>query len=386
MGALIAGPFAGRLLADMGADVIKIEAPDRPDPMRDWGKTVDGHGLWWPVMARNKRCVTLDLRQPEGQALALRLVESCDVVLENFRPGTLERWGLGYDALSERNPGVVLARVSGYGQDGPYADRVGFASAAEAYGGLRHLNGFPEGPPPRYGVSLGDSLGAMFAVQGVLAALYHREAQGGRGQVVDVSLVESCFAMTESVVTEYAALGEVRGASGTNLAGIAPSNLFRSRDHKWVVIAANQDTLFRRLCDVMGAPQLADDPRFVDHISRGRHQDEIEGIIADWASGHDADDLGELLNAAGVVCAPVNTAADILADEHFAAREMVITQADSHHGEVRAPGVVPRFSATPSGVRWSGKWEPGCDNRAVYGDLLGITDTELDRLAQAGIV
>ena len=226
----------------------------------------------------------------------------------------------------------------------------------------------------------------MFAVQGVLAALYHREVRGGRGQVIDVSLVESCFAMTESVVTEYAALGEVRGASGTNLAGIAPSNLFRSRDDKWVVIAANHDTLFRRLCAAMGMPQLADDPRFVDHLARGRHQDEIEGIIGDWARDHDADDLGALLNAAGVVCAPVNTAADILTDEHFVAREMVVTQSDSHHGEVRGPGVVPRFSETPSTVRWSGKWEPGCDNGAVYGELLGISEAELERLGQAGIV
>jgi formyl-CoA transferase len=281
---------------------------------------------------------------------------------------------------------VILVRVSGYGQDGPYADRVGFASAAEAYGGLRHLNGFPDGPPPRYGVSMGDSLGAMFAVQGALAALYHRDVAGGRGQVVDVSLVESCFAMTESVITEYAALGAVRGPSGTNLAGIAPSNLFRSRDGRWVVIAANQDTLFRRLCEVMGRPELADDPRFCDHLARGQNQDEIEGLIGDWAAGFDAADLSRMLDAAGVVCAPVNTAADILDDPHFAERGMIATQTDSHHGTLRTPGVVPRYSDTPADVRWSGKWDVGADNAVVFGELLGLTQAERDELAAAGVI
>ena len=233
---------------------------------------------------------------------------------------------------------------------------------------------------------MGDSLGAMFAVQGTLAALYRRDVAGGGGQVVDVSLVEACFAMTESVITEYAALGAVRGPSGTNLAGIAPSNLFRSRDGRWVVIAANQDTLFRRLCEVMGRPELADDERFCDHLARGRNQDEIEGLIGEWAAGFDAAELSRMLDAAGVVCAPVNTAADILDDPHFEARDMIVTQDDTHHGAIRAPGVVPRFSETPSGVRWSGKWQPGADNAAVYGELLGLDAARLEQLSAGGVI
>jgi formyl-CoA transferase len=249
------------------------------------------------VQSRNKKCVTLNLREEEGQELLLRLVEQADVVTENFRPGTLERWNLGYDRMAAVNPGIVLARVSGYGQTGPYAKRAGFASVSEAMGGIRYINGFPGEPPPRMHLSLGDSLAGMFAAQGILAALYWRDALGGGlGQVVDVSLLESSFAMLESTVPEYDRLRIVRGPQGTNLKGIAPSNIFKSKDDAWVVIAANADNVFRRLCEAIGRPELADDPHFATHLARGDNQDEIEGIVAEWAARHDAAEIDHVLN------------------------------------------------------------------------------------------
>ena len=360
LGTLLAGPFAGRLLGDMGAEVIKVEAPGKPDPLREWGKArYQGRTLMWPVQARNKKCVTLDLRTARGQELLLELVRVAEVLTENFRPGTLERWGLAYERLSEINPGLVLARISGYGQTGPYAGRAGFASVAEAMGGLRHINGFPGEAPPRTGVSLGDSLAAMFAVQGILAALYHRDVLGGgRGQVVDVSLMEAAFAMLESTVPEYDRLGIVREPTGTNLSGIAPSNIFKSRDDLWMVIAANNDNLFRRLCDAMGRPELADDTRFATHAARGENQVEIEGIVADWARGRDAAEIDRVLNEAGVVCGPIYTVAEIFRDPQYAAREMLVEHLDPEFGPYVGPGIVPKFSETPGAVRWSGTWEP----------------------------
>jgi formyl-CoA transferase len=388
LGTLLAGPFAGRLLGDMGAEVIKVEAPGKPDPLREWGQArYEGRTLMWPVQARNKKCVTLDLRTSRGQELLLELVRVADVLTENFRPGTLERWGLGYERLSEINPGLVLARISGYGQTGPYAGRAGFASVAEAMGGLRHINGFPGEAPPRTGVSLGDSLAAMFAVQGILAALYHRDVLGGgRGQVVDVSLMESSFAMLESTVPEYDRLGIVREPAGTNLVGIAPSNIFRSRDDLWMVIAANNDNLFGRLCDAMGLPELAGDPRFATHVARGENQEEIEGIVAEWAARHDAVEIDRILNEAGVVCGPIYTVAEIFQDPQYAAREMLVEHVDPEFGSYVGPGIVPKFSETPGAVRWSGTWEQGSHNEEVYCGVLGLSDAELGRLREDGVV
>jgi len=388
LGTLLAGPFAGRLLGDMGAEVIKVEAPGKPDPLREWGKArYQGRTLMWPVQARNKKCVTLDLRTARGQELLLELVRVADVLTENFRPGTLERWGLGYERLSEINPGLVLARISGYGQTGPYAGRAGFASVAEAMGGLRHINGFPGEAPPRTGVSLGDSLAAMFAVQGILAALYHRDVLGGgRGQVVDVSLMEASFAMLESTVPEYDRLGIVREPAGTNLAGIAPSNIFKSRDDLWMVIAANNDNLFRRLCDAMGRPELAGDTRFATHAARGENQEEIEGIVADWARERDAAEIDRVLNEAGVVCGPIYTVAEIFRDPQYAAREMLVEHVDPEFGPYIGPGIVPKLSETPGEVRWSATWQEGSHNEEIYRGLLGLTVPELDALREDGIV
>ena len=388
LGQLLAGPFTGRLLGDMGAEIIKVEPPGQPDPIREWGKArYQGRSLWWPVQSRNKKCITLNLRAERGQQLLLELVKQADVLTENFRPGTLERWNVGWEQLSEVNPRLVLARISGYGQTGPYAERAGFASVAEAMGGIRYINGFPDEPPPRMHISLGDSLAGMFAAQGILAALYKRDALGfGRGQVVDVSLLESSFAMLESMVPEYDRLQIVREPQGTNLKGIAPSNIFKSRDGKWVVIAANADKVFGRLCEAMGRPELATDPKFSTHLARGEHQDEIEGIIRAWAAERDAAEIDATLNAAGVICGPVYTIADIFEDPQFQARDMLLRHEDPEFGEYVGPGVVPKFSETPGGVRWSATWEEGSHNREVYGELLGLSDDELAALRKEGVL
>ena len=389
LGTLLAGPFAGRLLGDMGAEVVKVEAPGQPDPLREWGHArYEGRSLWWPVQSRNKKCITLNLREQRGQELLLELVAVSDVVTENFRPGTLERWNLGYERLSAANPGVVLARISGYGQTGPYAQRAGFASVAEAMGGLRYINGFPGEAPPRTGISLGDSLAAMFAVQGILAALYHRDALGGdgHGQVVDVSLMEASFALLESTVPEFDRLGIVRQPSGTGLKGVAPSNIFKSRDEMWIVIAANQDAVFRRLCDAMGGPELADDPRFATHLARGENEETLDAIIGEWAAQHDAREIDRTLNEAGVACGPIYSVADIFEDPQFEAREMLVEHVDPEFGEYVGPGIVPKFSETPGAVRWSGTWEEGSHNEEIYCGLLGLSASELDGLREDGVV
>ena len=388
LGTLLAGPFTGRLLGDLGAEIVKVEDPGHPDPIREWGKArYEGRSLWWPVQSRNKKCVTLNLRTERGQELLLELVRQADVVTENFRPGTLERWNLGFERMQEVNPGIILARVSGYGQTGPYAERAGFASVAEAMGGLRHINGFPGEAPPRLHISLGDSLAGMFAAQGVLAALYWRDGAGsGVGQVVDVSLLESSFAMLESTVPEYDRLGIVRGPGGTGLVGVAPSNIFKSRDGTWMVIAANADKVYRRLCEAMGMPELADDERFSTHLARGDNQEELEGIIAEWAGRHDADEIDRVLNEAGVICGPIYTIADIFEDPQFRAREMLLEHVDPEFGPYIGPGIVPKLSETPGAVRWSASWEEGSHNREVYGGLLGLSDDELDELKAEGVI
>jgi formyl-CoA transferase len=388
LGMLLAGPFTGRLLGDMGAEIIKVEPPGQPDPMREWGKArYEGRSLWWPVQSRNKKCVTLDLRQERGQQLLRDLVSHSDVLVENFRPGTLEKWELGPEQLWDVNPRLVIARISGYGQTGPYAPRAGFASVAEAMGGIRHINGFPGESPPRLHISLGDSLAGMFAAQGILAALYWRDVLGGgRGQVVDVSLMEGCFALLESTVPEYDRLGIVRGPGGTGLMGVAPSNIFKSSDDKWMVIAANADKVFRRLCAAMEQPELADDSRFATHAARGENQEELEGIVAEWAKLHTAVEIDGLLNEAGVICGPIYTIADIFEDEHFWAREMLLKHMDPGFGEYVGPGIVPKFSETPGAVRWSGTWDEGSHNQEVFGGLLGLPDDEIENLKSEGVL
>jgi succinyl-CoA---D-citramalate CoA-transferase len=393
LGVLIAGQFAGRILADFGADVIKVEDPARGDPLREWGQLrYQGRPLWWPVQSRGKKLVTLDLRRPRGRDLLLRLAERSDVLIENFRPGTLERWGLGPDDLWRANPGLVIGRISGYGQTGPYAGRPGFAVAGEAMGGLRHINGYPGQAPPRTGISLGDTLAAMHAVQGVLLALYRRDAGRGdgagdrRGQVVDASIMESCFAMLESTVPEYGKLGHVREPSGTALANIAPSNVYRSRDGRWVVVGANAENLWQRLCRVIGRPDLLEDERFSSHWARGQNAAALDEIIGAWVAELDAAEVDRLLNEHGIVCGPVYTIADIFEDPQYQAREMLVELQDEELGTVVAPGVVPRLTETPGEVRWAGSWRLGCHNGDVYSGLLGLDDGELRALAEEGVI
>jgi len=387
VGTLISGPFAGRLLGDMGADVIKIEPPGSPDPLRTWGQAeVDGHHFFWTIHARNKKAVTLNLREPKGRELFLDLVEKSDVIVENFRPGTLEKWNLGYDVLRERNRGIILVRVSGYGQTGPDSHKAGYASVAEAASGLRHMNGFPGGPPPRLALSLGDTLAGMFAAQGAMAALYRRTVTG-EGQIVDAALTEACLAVQESTIPDYDVGGVVRGPSGTRLEGIAPSNIYPTADGSWVVIAANQDTVFRRLCGAMGQPELATDERFADHVSRGRNQDAIDEIIAAWAAERQPAEIIATLSEAGVISGPINTVAEVVTDPQLVSRGMIADHWDERiERNVKGPGVVPVLSDTPGTIRSGGSLTPGQHNQEVYGELLGRSAEDLATLRAEGIL
>lgn len=387
LGTLISGPFAGRLLGDMGAEVLKIELPSSPDPLRTWGQAeLDGHRFFWTVHARNKKAVTLDLRTERGRELFLDLVKQSDVIVENFRPGTLEKWNLGYDVLREHNRGIILVRVSGYGQTGPDAGKAGYASVAEAASGLRHMNGFPGGPPPRLALSLGDSLAGMFAAQGALAALYRRSVTG-EGQVVDTALTESCLAIQESTIPDYDIGGVVRGPSGTRLEGIAPSNIYQSANGSWVVIAANQDTVFRRLCQAMGRPELAADERFVDHLARGRNQDELDKLIGDWAAQREPQDIIATLSEAGVISGPINTVAEVVQDPQLQARNMIADHWDERvQRNVKGPGVVPVLSESPGTIRNGGSARPGQDNHEVYSRLLGLDASQLAALRKEGVL
>ena len=385
-GVLLAGPFCARLLADFGAEVIKIEPPHEGDPMRTTGQALeDGKSLWWPSIARNKKCITLNLRVPEGQELLRKLVAQADVVIENFRPGTFEGWGLGSDVLRQLNPGLVFTRVSGYGQTGPYRQKPGFAAVAEAFGGLRHLVGFPDRPPCRVGISLGDSLAGLFAALGTLMALYHRDVNGGHGQVVDTALYESVFAVLEGMLTEYDRTGFVRARTGTLLPGFAPSNLYPCRGGQWIVIAANTDGLFRRLCALMGQEGLTSDPRFTPQIVRVQNRETIDEIIAAWTANQDLSTLLARLEEATIPAGPVHTIADIVEDPHFQTRDMFLTLHDRLLGALRMPGIVPKLSETPGEARFVGP-ELGEHNYEIYGNLLGLSAKEIAGLSERGVL
>lgn len=388
LGQLLAGPFTTARLADFGAEVIKVEVPGKGDPMRVWGHhRYKDKNLWWPVLARNKKSVTANLRDPRGQNLVRRLIETADVLVENFKPGTLEKWGLGPEELHSINPGLVIARVSGYGQTGPYADRPGFASVGEAMGGLRYINGFPDQPPPRAGISLGDTLTGMFAAQGILMALYWRDAMGGgKGQVVDAAITESCFTLMESALPEYDKLGVIRKPSGTGLANVSPSNIFPTKDGEWVVIAANIDTMFKRLCAAMERPELADDPRYVDHKARGDNAEELDGIVAEWTETLTVHDLHAKLDEHGVVVGPIYSIADIAEDPQFQARGMVRRMEADDIGDLAVPGVAPRLTVTAGDIAWLGGWLPGSHNREIYGGILNMDAEALAALEEDGII
>jgi formyl-CoA transferase len=351
LGQLIAGPFASRMLSEFGADVIKIEPPGTGDPLRKWRMLHDGTSVWWAAQSRNKRSVTLDLRDPEGQAIARRLAAEADVVIENFRPGALEGWGLGWDTLHELNPRLVMLRVSGYGQSGPYRDLPGFGVIGEAMGGLRHLSGEPGRTPVRVGISIGDSLAALHGVIGILLALRHRDQQGGTGQMVDVALYESVFNMMESLLPEHSVFGTVRQAAGSSLPGIAPSNAYRCQDGKYALIAGNGDSIFRRLMEVIERPDLAADPALAQNDGRVAQVERLDAAIGAWTAQRPLADVLARLNEARIPAGKIYDIADIAADPHYRAREMIVESTLDDGTPVQLPGVLPKLDATPGTIR-----------------------------------
>jgi formyl-CoA transferase len=385
MGTLLAGPFCGQLLGDFGAEVIKVEPPNQGDPMRDWGQEkAHGMSLWWPVVARNKKAITLNLRERDGQAIARELVAKSDFLLENFRPGTMEKWNLGYEQLREINPGLIMIRVSGFGQTGPYAKRAGFGAVGEAMGGLRYVCGDPSTPPSRMGISIGDSLAATFACLGALAALQHRQ-RTGQGQVVDSAIYEAVLNMMESLITEYDKAGYIRERQGAILPNVAPSNVYPTSDGSLVLIAANQDTVFKRLAEAMGRPDLATNARYATHSARGANQKELDELISVWTRTLTAARLEELMEEFGIPSGKIYRAPEMLADPHFQAREAIITARHPKFGELRMQNIAPKLSVTPGRVR-SPAPALGEHNAEIYKGLLGYSDGRIAQLQATGII
>lgn len=382
LGQLIAGPFCGQLLGDMGADVIKVEPPGAGDPMRNWGR--GDAKVWWEVVARNKRCVTANLRLPEGQEIVRKLIASADILIENFRPGTLERWNLAPASLQADNPRLIVVRVSGYGQYGPYADRAGFGGIGEAMGGWRYIVGDPDRPPSRMGVSIGDSLAATYGCMGALAALHARE-RTGVGQIVDSALYEAVLQVMESLIPEYQVSGHIRERSGSALPGIAPSNVYPCADGDYL-IGANQDSVFARLCAAMGRPELATDPRFADHVARGRNQAALDALISDWTRGRPVAEVERLMIEHAVPAGSIYRAPEMLTDPHFAAREAIIEVPTETWGMLKMQAPVPKLSANPSSVRFPAPSHVGQHNEEVYGGMLGYSAEELAALQAAGAI
>jgi formyl-CoA transferase len=384
LGTLLAGPFCGQLLGDFGAEIIKVEPPGQGDPMRVWGREkAHGKSLWWPVVARNKKAITLDLRQAEGQELLKSLVAEADFLLENFRPGTLEKWGLGWEELSAINPRLIMIRVSGFGQTGPYSRQAGFGAIGEAMGGLRYVVGDPTTPPSRMGISIGDSLAATFACIGALTALHHRHMTG-RGQVIDSAIYEAVLNMMESLVTEYDKAGFIRERTGAILPNVAPSNVYKTSDGM-VLIAANQDTVFTRLAAAMGQPELAQDPRYATHGARGAHQQELDALVEQWTQSLTTHDALALMDEHGVPAGLIYRAPEMLDDPHFKAREAIVSVPHPDFGELRMQNVAPKLSETPGSVR-SPSPELGQHNDEVYLQLLGLSRERYSQLKSRKVI
>jgi formyl-CoA transferase len=382
LGQLIAGPFCGQLLGDMGAEVIKVEPPGAGDPMRAWGR--GEHKLWWEVVARNKKSVSANLRVAEGQEIVRRLAAQADILIENFKPGTMEKWGLGPDVLMAANPRLIIVRVSGYGQTGPYSERAGFGGIGEAMGGWRHIVGDPDRAPSRMGVSIGDSLAATYGCMGALAALHARE-RTGRGQIVDSSLYEAVLQVMESLVPEYQVSGYIRERSGSKLPGIAPSNVYKCSDGDYL-IGANQDAVFARLCTAMGQPELARDPRYVDHVSRGRNQDELDALVEAWTSRHTVAEVEALMIEHSIPAGKIYRAPEMMEDPHFAARNALIDVETPRWGKVKMQNAFPFLSETPSKVRTPAPSSVGEHNADIYGALLGWDAATLADKAAKGVI
>lgn len=392
-GSLLAGPLCSRILGDFGAEVIKIEVPGEGDPLRRWNsEPVQGRDLLWTIYARNKKCVAIDLRTAAGQSLVRQLVAKADVVVENFRPGTLEKWGLGAKDLLAINPGLVMTRVSGFGQSGPYSHKAGFGSVAEAMGGIRYTTGYPDRPSTRTGVSLGDTAAALFATIGTLISLLHRQRvreatlPPAGGQVVDVAIYEAVFALMESLVPEYELQGKIRSRTGSVLPHVAPSNVYPCADGVDVLIAANADNPFRRLCEAMGQPKLAEDPRFATHVARGEFQEQIDTLVAEWTSGHDSDTIIAAMDASGVPCGKIYTAREIISDPQYQSRGMIRNMEIEEGMTFPMPAPVPLLSATPGDVKWAGPSTVGLHTAEVLRDVLGMADDDILRLERDGVV
>ena len=366
LGQLIAGPFAGKMFAEFGAEVIKIEAPKGGDPLRAWRKLHNGTSLWWYVQGRNKKSVTVDMRRAEGQDVVRRLAKDADVVIENFRPGTMEKWGLGYERLAAENPGLVMLRLSGFGQTGPYRDQAGFGAVGESMGGVRYLTGYPDRAPVRINLSIGDALASLHGVIGVMMALHHRNVNGGKGQIVDVALYEAVFNMLEGTLPEFDMFGIVRERTGSNLTGIVPSNTYLSRDAQHVLVAANGDSIFKRLMHAIGRDDLGNDPGLADNAGRAKRVDELDRVIGEWAAGHDAENLLRALDKAKVPGGKIYSIADIVNDPHYLAREMIRQVKLKDGTPLKLPGIVPKLSDTPGDIDWVGP-ELGEHTDAVLG-------------------
>ncbi len=385
LGQLIAGPFTGSFLGYFGAEVIKVEQPGVGDPLRKW-RMMDGDtSVWWAGMARNKKCITANLRTEEGADIVRKLAAECDVLIENFRPGAMEKWGLGPDVLRKDNPGLIYARVSGYGQDGPYSPRLGFASVCEGMGGFRYLNGFPDRPPVRPNLSMGDTLAALHTALGILMACIRKlNDPEKRGQIVDVAIYEAVFNLMESVVSEYDRGGEIRECSGSTLTGIVPTNTYRCSDGKDVIIGANGDSIFKRLCVVMGRPEMGEDPRFADNAGRVEHEPEIDAVIAAWMKTMTSVEALSVLEGAEVPSGPIYSVADMFADEHFNARGLFET-VESNGSPLKIPAMIPKLSDTPGETRWPGP-KLGAHNDEILGSMLGMSPEDIQKLKDSGAI
>lgn len=379
LGSLIAGPFAGRLFADFGAEVLKIEPPKKGDPIRKWRLLHNGNSLWWYVQSRNKKSITLDLKNAEAQAVVKELVKEVDIIIENFRPGTLEKWGLGYEDLKKINPRIIMVRVSGYGQDGPYKDRPGFGSIGEAMGGIRYLTGYPDLPPTRVGISLGDSVAALYAVIGALMALRHRDQISGEGQVVDVALYEAIFSLMESTVPEYDQFGVIRERSGSTLPGITPSNIYLCKDGKYVVIGANGDGIFKRLMIAINRPDILENPLFETNDGRSQKAEYLDSVIEEWTKSLNLESALKVLEENSIPAGPIYNVEDMVNDPHFQARNMIVELDVENLGKLKVPGIIPKLSKTPGKIRWAGP-KLGEHTEEVLKEKVGLNEKQIAKM------
>ena len=386
VGQLLAGPFVGSMLGYYGAEVIKVEAPGDGDPIRKWRELdEDGTSYWWRSLGRNKKCITANLRTDEGRDIVRRIAEKCDVIVENFRPGTMEKWGIGPDDFEDSNPGLIYARISGYGQTGPYASRPGCASVGEGVGGCRYVNGFPDGPPVRPNLSIGDTLAGLHCALGIVMACVHRmKNPEERGQVIDTALYEAVFNLLEGVVPEYDGAGVIREPSGSTLTGIVPTNTYRCTDGKYIIIGANGDSIFKRLAEKMGRPDIAADPRYADNAGRVQHEKELDAAIGAWTESMDSETALTKLEEARVPSGPIYSVADMFADEHFKARGL-FEEVSINGKPLKIPAMVPKLSKTPGRTDWPGP-EVGAYNEEILGEMLGFSEDEMKKLQDGGII